>query len=422
MILNFIYLINLWLQPLMAEECLLNFDKIEIEGLKKTNEDFVRRELGLIENSNYCKSEIEQSIERLKSTGIFVNAKAFNIESKILKIEVEEKWTTIPILKINSGGGISQYTLGVYDPNLFGEYLESGIQYENLAKAGSGVVWFKNPRLFGKRQGIDLQYWNTQRVRIKYDQVADDPIIKTGFLQKREKIYFDYFKEINDFSLWRVSIDYNKDSFSTRILPTQVMDVIGPNPELPANTELMFANIAYEYGKISGADHARFGKVLKLQFAHAFPLHDDFGSFNQWDAQLQYFSVPYQNVNFASRLILGHTTTEVLQYWYYLGGLDRIRGFVDNRFSGRQVALVNSELRYLFYEGTSVHLQGSGFIDAAVVGEDLTHITSTKAASTGLGLRLILPRVYRFVLRMDLAKTILKEDNESLSFGFQQFF
>ena len=44
------------------------------------------------------------------------------------------------------------------------------------------------------------------------------------------------------------------------------------------------------------------------------------------------------------------------------------------------------------------------------------------AASGGAGIRVILPQLYRFVMRFDYAQTLKKTDTGKFSFGVQQFF
>lgn len=405
----------------------LTIKAIEISGNDKTNTHIIKRELGFGQNENVCVSEIQSGISRIKRTGLFSQVDYDIIKQEQtneikLKIVVNEKWTTIPIFKINSGGGVSQYTLGVYDPNIYGEFLEAGAQYENLSGAGSGVVWFKNPRLFGERHGIDLQYWNTRRIRIKYDQDKDDPEIKRAFLHEREKVYADYFREISSDITARLSFDYNKDSFSTKILPDSVLEKIGSNATLPPSTELLISRLGLEFGKIEGEPQALSGKSfgMYLGYAHSFDTNAE--PFVQGDLSFQFFRPQTSRLQFAQRLLAGVTTTKVLQYWHYLGGLDRIRGFADNRFAGSHFALSNSEARYLFLEKPSFLAQGVGFIDFGAVGDDASSLTKIRAASVGTGLRLILPKFYRFVVRVDYAKPILKNDTMNWSFGVQQFF
>lgn len=413
------------------EDCtsdnLLLVQSIEILGNKKTNAKVIERELGFSAEEKVCELEIQEGISRLKRTGLFsmvdyTLSRQDPTGPAILKITISEKWTTIPVVKVNSGGGVSQYTLGVYDPNVFGEFLEAGAQYENLGGASSGVAWFKNPRLFGKRQGIDLQYWNTRRIRIKYDQEDDDPEIKRGFLHEREKIYADYFREFSTDLIGRFSLDYNKDSFSTKLLPDSVLEKQGPNPVLPPSTELLISKLGVEFGRIDGEPQSLDGEVLGVYLGYAHSLDGDTDPFFQGDLNFLLFRPITPRWQYAQRLLVGVTTTKVLQYWHYVGGLDRIRGFADNRFAGSHFALSNSEARYLLLEKPSLLVQGAGFIDLTSIGDETSALFKLRAASIGTGLRFILPKFYRFVVRLDYAKPILKNDTMNWSFGVQQFF
>jgi hypothetical protein len=100
----------------------LAFKSVQISGNEKTSTQFIEMELGLSDKEGFCENQIREKIYRLKRTGLFSKVE-YTITRQNqndlaeLRIAVIEKWTTIPILKLNSGGGVSQYTLGAYDPN-----------------------------------------------------------------------------------------------------------------------------------------------------------------------------------------------------------------------------------------------------------------------------------------------------------------
>ena len=104
----------------------LNFHQISIKGLETTDLSVVMNELGFKERQIIEESQLQQGINEIRNTDLFSKV-SYVIKSKgeltHLIIQVEERWTTIPILKVSSGGGVSQFTLGIYDPNLFGKYL-----------------------------------------------------------------------------------------------------------------------------------------------------------------------------------------------------------------------------------------------------------------------------------------------------------
>ena len=400
---------------------------IHISGNLKTKSSVILRELKLLPHQTVCEDQISSGISRVKRTGLFSQVNPQLIEAdasdiKTLSVEVVERWTTLPVLKASSGGGVSQFTLGIYDPNINGEFIEAGTQYENLAGASSGILWFKNPRLFGQDHGIDLQYWNIKRIRVKYDQNSSSPLIKSGFLQEREKIYADYFREISTDHVIRFSLDYNGDHFSTDFLPDDVLEKNGPNPILPTRTQLIISKVGFEIGQVQGEPQSLEGSKVGFYFGYAQPLNSKVDPFVQGDINYNSYFALAPGWQFAQRFLVGSTSTEILQYWHYLGGLDRIRGFADNRFSGRHFGLSNSEVRYLFFQHPSLLVQAAGFLDLTSIGDKFADLNQIHAASFGGGFRFILPKFYRFVLRLDYAKPIIKNDTMNFSLGVQQFF
>ncbi|MFN9066584.1 MAG: POTRA domain-containing protein, partial [Bdellovibrionales bacterium] len=254
------------------------FKSITVAGNSKTITSVILRELNISPYQLVCQEQIDDGLNRIRRTGLFSQADYQTQEDSLL-VNVNERWTTIPIVKGNSGGGVSQFTLGVYDPNIYGEFLEAGAQYENLAGASSGVLWFKNPRLFDQYQGVDLQYWNIKRIRVKYDQKSYSPLIKNGFLQEREKIYAGYFREISRDHVLRFSLDYNSDDFSTDFLSDEVNEKNGPNPILPPQSKLIISTLGYEMGRIQGETQSLEGSQLGLYIGYAQSLNSDVKSF-----------------------------------------------------------------------------------------------------------------------------------------------
>ncbi len=401
-------------------------ESIEIVGNHRTQSKVILNELGFQANQEICQEQISEGLAQLQSMGLFssvaVDRTDLASDRVSLVVRLEEKWTTIPIFKINSGGGVTQYTLGVYDPNVFGSFKEAGVQYENLAGNDSGVIWMKNPRLFDRRQGIDAQYWNTRRIRLKYDQTTEGAEIKSGFLQQRQRAYLEYFREVRKNLVLKISADYNDDKFSTENLPDEVIRKIESGVAIPPSTKVLLARVGADYGKIRGETHLLEGKLLSVSFGHASPMQRDLSPFLQTDLNFVYYLPLSHRLQFAQRILAGGSSTDILQFWYYLGGLDRIRGFSDNRFAARHFSLSNSEIRYVMKQKPSYIVQGTSFVDLIGSGEEVAEVVRLDAASVGAGVRVILPKFYRLVLRLDYAKPVIKTDPTNWSFGVQQFF
>lgn len=427
---NKLFIIKLILYSIFQSFTSIGFsqeiEQIILNGNNKTDRELILKEITFKENSIFSESEKERSLKRLKKMGLF---SAIKIEKKIVNddkvnviIELQEKWTTIPILKFSSGGGLSQTTIGVYDPHLWGKYIELGGQYEKLGTSSSGVLWYKQPRLFPNRMGIGLQLWSQSRLRVKYDQNLEDKKIIHGFLHKRNKIYFETFKEYGDYIKIRGVLEYHGDSFSRDQLTDEVK-TISAGKELPAGTNIFLYSLGLDYSDIESFSEILrgFQASIDIQWADVRePKALD--SFLQSDLMILYYKDWQSRWNWAQRIQLGTTSTEILQYWNYLGGLKSIRGFADNRFAGRYYWLSNSEMRYTLIKKNTSILQLVAFYDLVSVAENWKRLDTSSGSSTGMGVRWMLPRVYRLVLRADYAVTLKRKDDQSLSFGVQQFF
>ncbi len=398
-----------------------------ISGAQKTDISVFERELRLSEHSEATSEEtlifLAQSFQkRLEQMQLFskvvVNVSKSSMPGEF-SVEVEEKWTTIPIVKVSSGGGVQQLTVGIFDPHVFGQFLEVGTQYEKLGKESSFVGWFKNPRWLSQDLVLDLQYWNTRRVRIKYDQTADEPLEKQGFVLHREKLYLGVEPKLSPTLVARLSLENNKDDFNRDSLSDEQKAKFSAFP-LPQETEVTLLGVGLDWGKIQTLGFQIEGSKISFNAKHAFVKNQEAPDFNQ--AEISWLGATSSFANWVQRLMAGSTTTSLLPYWNYFGGLDRIRGFSDNRFSGRYYLLSNSEARFPLLEQPRYILQGTLFLDALSAAEKTEDLDRLTAASSGLGLRMILPQIYRAVARLDYARTLRRSDDQSLSFGLQQFF
>lgn len=420
------FLVLTLLLPRLALAQDFRVKEISITGNHKTKKEVILNEVGFSPGDRVSESRVLDAVKRLRNLGLFSQVtgkieEGAEGESKRVRFELEERWTTIPVLKFSSGGGVQELTAGVYDPNLFGEFLEAGAQYQRFEDSNSGVLWFKNPRLWGSRSGIDVQAWRTNRIRFKFDQEADDPVVKTGFLQTRNKFFLGYTKELLDNLQGRLFYEYNRDVFSERTTSSDFVDTIN-SEELAPNSEVHFAGIGIRHGRVDVQSYLLDGSHLDFDLRYGISVTRDLDNFFQSNLAWTYYKTVNRDHTFAQRINGGVTNTELLQYWYYLGGLDSIRGFADNRFSGKYFWLSNTEYRVPVWRRPSFVMQAVGFLDLANATEEIKDFGNLKGASVGAGIRFFLPKVYRFVVRIDYAQTIKRNDDNHIGFGVQQFF
>jgi outer membrane protein assembly factor BamA len=391
-----------------------------IKGNTKTLDQVILNQSKLSDKDFISDDDISVAKRRLINTGLFSNVNILKNNHQVI-IEVKERWTTIPILKFSSGGGVGQVALGLYDPNIAGKYIEAGGQYTRLGKTNSGVAWLKIPNISNSNWGLDFQLWKTNRLRTKYDQGSDTPLVKTGFLQTRDKFYSAISYEFTEWFTGKVSYEFNNDEFSDKLVPVEAIDQI-QSSGLPPRSKVHLIGVEFNYGNLIDSGTLQEGMTASVLANAAFSEGSNVNNFFAGEFNFLFYKTILDKSTFAFRFNSGLTNTNVLQYWYYIGGLNKIRGFADNRFAGRYFWLANTEFRHPFITRSSFSLQAVTFVDITTSAEAIGSISSLQAASFGGGLRIILPKLYRFVLRIDYAKPIKKEDDNVLSFGVQQFF
>lgn len=389
---------------------------IEIEGLDRTKSSVIFTELELC-NCLDRPDEVEQA---LLATGLFYQVQTVSENGRVQKIQLKERWTTIPIAKFNSGGGVQQSTIGVYDPNVFGRRIELGTQYESLAGAPSLVFWNKVPRLFESRFFSDLQLWQVQRARLKYDPSTNEPILIKALLQETERNYLAIGYEWNSHFKIRFGFETQRDQFSTARISQDTLNLVS-GQIIPASSDVRFIIGQIDYGQLRTERHSPIGHLTYINFKSGFEQSNNKTRFHSIKAETSHFQL-FDDLLFATRIQFGSTTSDLIQYWNYLGGLESIRGFADNRFATRNYWLLNLESRYYLLEQEKFILQSSGFLDLIGIDEKENELKNLHAASAGLGARVILPYFYRLTIRLDFAAPIVKKDDQRISFGVQQFF
>lgn len=340
------------------------------------------------------------------------------------RVEAKNKFSTLPILKFKQGGGSSLWTLGLYDVNLGRRLLEAGGQFERFNGRDGFAVWFRHP------------YGGGPRLRLGADLLAhtvDLPLLdvhgrpEAHFLHEETRATLRAGFEAAP----RLRADLNaavyrnvfKQDDSTPLKAARNAAFTAAHPLRSGRTVSLLPRLAY--GRLERAPVALEGWEAAVGgelAAKAFG--SDFG-FARGELELTGGLVPRPGWNLAGQARLGTKTGHGFQHKHYLGGLDSVRGFLDGQLRGDQLWQVNLEARPTLLERPTAVLQGNLFTDwaktwdARAFGAEGFH---DPVVSVGTGARLILPRVYRAVLRTDFAWTLRPVRRFGFSLGLQQFF
>jgi hypothetical protein len=434
-----------------AEPCrIVRVEAVLVDGLISTERHVIDRELRFEEGQIASIAQIEDSMARLRNTGLFRSVnyqliarplkelegeaplKPARAQSRIVRIVVDERWTLLPAFLFAQGGDLTSLNIALYDTNVAGKYFELGVEYGRLGytedfwsgggAANSFVAWARKPRFLDTYWWVSADVWSVKRLRSLYDK---DGGIEGGFLLDRVLLRARAEYEIERQFWAGFGLEYMGDEFSEQFISEERRAAQRANfGGLPDPGRAVRLSGVARIGRVNQDVYQIDGWRVSGTLAHSDPLWGATYRFTQLGAEaLWYKSIPWRG-NIAARLRVDVGDATQIQHLYYIGGLSEVRGYADSRFRGRNAWVGNLEYRVAPFVADWVVLQGIGFLDAGGVSSNPTKLTSSlDAAAAGVGLRLIVPKIYRLVMRFDYAFPLVAGDNSSgFSFGAQQFF
>ncbi len=399
---------------------------IEIKGLRRTKPKVVLRELGFKKGYSILADMLIEGIQRVKNTELFSEVLP-NIElqpdgTAKLVISVKEKWTAIPYLNFKSGGGTEKITAGFYDINIAGRFIQSGIQYENWNGEHSGSVWLQDPRFLNRRIIVSTSYISTKKPLGLYL----DSGVKTGsYVLARNLFRLALEKEYQSGLSSGAAIELYEDKFlaheSVDLLDNRTFLQISDSSKKKTN----LYRLKIKYGRTNYDNFLFSGGDSTLIFKHTMFTAASAERFYSIDFHNRYYKHLPQMGNLALQARAGITNTQQLQHQFSAGGFQHVRGYSDGQFRGKAYWQLNLEYRIPSYRHKLVILQHNFFIDATEMKNDYTKISFDKKSlklSAGLGLRFIIPWIYRSVGRIDYVVLRGSSQSSRIALGVRQFF
>jgi len=171
----------------LKQDAKIYIDRINIEGNHRTQDNVIRRELNLLEGAIYSKTDLNDSIRRIKRLGYFSDVSyemqrhAENNDKIDLLISVTEQKT-------------GEISLGLSHSNATGASVTAGISQNNILGTGNTLdarisnsdaieelsFFFKNPHI--NNQGHSLSYGFTDKTTNATDLDASNYVLdESGF-------------------------------------------------------------------------------------------------------------------------------------------------------------------------------------------------------------------------------------------------
>lgn len=423
-----------------ASQQVVCIQDIDFLGLERTRLFVLHGELqssGVSVGKTASPEQIADGVQKLRNLGVFrevlwdvvevFGAPARGASSGVscagfravrLVIQVDEKWTLLPIFSFTQGGGTHRLILGAYDVNFLGSYTNLGAQYERLGDTNSFFAWVSPQRLLGRDLIPALSLGRRNRV---YHVYTPDGEVSGGFWLQRFSVEGSLVKKWREWFRTGVGLRFEDDEFSLDLLSEAARQAQHARG-LPDASHAALMWVSATLGQLNANRYLVEGTTLSASATHANAHLGSSDSYRDLLLELNFFRTLPLNSTLGVRLASGFASTEMLHRRFFLGGLDALRGFASDRFTGDNYWLGNLELRVPSVDSRWLLLQHIFFVDAAGVGENVNDIAALSGASAGLGLRIIVPKIQDFVIRVDYAFALYEALKSPLGFGGGQFF
>ncbi|MES2615590.1 MAG: POTRA domain-containing protein [Bdellovibrionota bacterium] len=401
---------------------------IRVDGNTRTSIDIIANKIMLKEGASFSKDLFDETLQNLKNLQVFSKITIFiyeNKEKKLdLKIEIVEKWTMIPYFVVGSGGGTAYYAFGLYDTNFLGRMYTFNFTYGCKNYNCSTASFFRNPSLLGQKINFVITPALYHNVYYLYDRRRDN-IGAFANIQTLLISYADF--EINKGLSIGGGVVYQKNDITAKGLKSSDLEnnerrhFNSPNSTTSTAFEgrLTLGQIDYDGIVVNGVNYV---SVIDSTLQANINPENNYTASN--NTVLFYHVLPFfRDSYFAFRGNGSVTSSQAISQYYYLGGLDKIRGFYDGEFAGKYAWFTNSEFRIPSYIGNTIALQHVLFSDSGAAANSFAGaFTSHTAVNVGTGIRILFLEINKIALRADFAYTLSPFQTYGVSLGLLQFF
>jgi len=400
----------------------------DVHGLNRTEETWFRDYLQLGQYESWSPEESSKLRQKIMTTDIFTSAEvseALDPSNCSVEIDVTEKWTRIPVVRGAYGGGTPLLILGGYETNAFGHLLAIGGEIRRYGNMAPGAFFFlKSPRAWRGRGLWGGELWVDRRRRDFFD---NDGIVYGYVNSESWTGKFQLLYPVSDLSSsgWQAGVQaqiiHEKPAtFSAQ--PNYSGVALGLPEDLRTNESagnggVIAPMIAYDDLSVEGLNYSGLKSKLSLGVSRSVASGGRFA-----EGEIYAFSHLPSDVNLAGRVFMASTSENTVGSVYYLGGFDSIRGLPDGIHYGNTIAYGNFEARVIAAKWKYVHLQPALFVDVGSTWMRDGNFGTGRETSLGGGIRIAIPQIYRFVIRIDYGVSVGNTKSRGFSVGLNQFF
>jgi outer membrane protein assembly factor BamA len=423
--------------------------KITIVGLKRTQETYIRRLISFGEGDILERGRVDDALDNIRNTRIMkeVTAQGMILPDGNIEIifQLEEVWTTIPVILFTAGGGSLLILAGFVESNILGYGGQGYLTYQALDGTQTFIGSIKQPDLFQTNYHLQSEFrW--EEIKNEFRKFSAERSLFGGFTSQEKslsaslaKAFEFYNTELPNFAR-TVSVGIGLRYAKWEATETKLnLEVIQKNREnfylLPKSTERVSSFLEIALGRVNYNKFAAKGIAVNYRFLTGLSARPNSSNsrltLQEHLVKIRGFVPLPQSIQFASRFEYQNRISENVLDEEMMGGLFHVRGLPNDIFRGRKVWILNSELRKTALEFSMVHLQAVSFADFGNTSESLTLVNSkgmrleTKpsgiARSMGVGTRIVFPEISELSIRTDYGWLVAPFRASGLSIGLVQF-
>jgi len=424
--------------PAFAEEETFQVTRVDISGIRVTNPEWVIDYLAIDFPATLTKKQIDLMAKKLLTTAVFSRVEANVVPNELnpkeftLEFKVEEKWTLIPVIRGAYGGGTPLQVIGMYDTHVLGRLWTLGAESRKYGSSPAGyVLWAKAPRWLDGKHVVGFELWRDRRRRDFFNDQSD----LYGFVNTNAAMFKGYvlfpFSDISS-SLWLSSnwqfgstVQIRKEYPTTFEFTESEITQSPPKKIVLSDRESVESkvlfNLVYDTIYVNNIEMDGYRFVFKEG-----PLFTKTNTYQLFETEGFFYLLKDSkfghNWNLALHYFLGGSSVETVSNQFFLGGFDSVRGVPDSWLYGTHVFNTNVEVRKMLLKARYIWIQTATFYDYGTTGKSWSKLFKNDASSVGIGIRFMIPQVYRLMFRIDYAWSLEKPNRQGINAGLNQLF
>ena len=378
-------------------------NRITISGNTRTQDEVIRREIGISEGGLYSRSALRNSVLKLRRLGYFsdVQMSANKVEGMTDKIDlsfiVEETKTGAVSFSVSHSNnyGVS-FGGGIQEKNIFGSGNTLNAEFKLSESFNKVSFYFQNPNYNDQNHSISIGAFKSE--------INDDDIMQDSFEIDTKGLNFGYGIPLTESTRLNTILEYTKNDITCG----SAFSATGYEPTQCATSSADEVKLSLNWSESTLNDYMypTEGKSNALAIGLATPL----GDYRYFDINANHISYKPLSNDLTLKLTAdlglakGYSGNELPFFKrYFAGGTGSVRGFgnktlgplyPNNKAKGGELSILGSAniIAPAYFFDNSDNMRMSAFVDTGNIFEKTSNIKlGDLRMSAGIGFAYLSP-------------------------------